>query len=102
MSGITGSWISFVVIFRMILFPKQEFLIDGGLSERLIIPLVFAAFTMPYLMRGLRLLTMYNIHMRDRWGRVLRERSVVKMLIILFVVIEAVLWPVGLLCEQSR
>ncbi|CAB1108737.1 unnamed protein product [Ectocarpus sp. CCAP 1310/34] len=55
------------------------------------VPLVLVAFVGAYIIRGIRLLVMYNPHMRHRWGRYFnKETFMVKVVIVLFVVLQLV------------
>jgi len=57
----------------------------------LIVPLMIS-FTSAYIMRGLRLLIMYNPDSRQRWGSLLRERNFVKFQVAVIFAMETVLW----------
>lgn len=54
--------------------------------------MILWGFTLPYGVRGLRLIVMYNPHMRERWGVILNEPAIIKTLLALFFVTEAVAW----------
>ena len=57
----------------------------------LYIPVVLS-FSSAYIMRGLRLLVMYNPDSRQRWGALLRERNFLKIQLATFLAVEAAVW----------
>lgn len=80
-------------VFRITMFPTQGAkMIDESLGEVLTTPLVSAGFTCTYGARVLRLLVMYNRHLRGHWVKVLDERVVVKGLVAAFLGIEGIAW----------
>lgn len=55
-------------------------------------PLTLLCFTGAYACRGLRLVVMYHPDMRARWGKHLKQHTVVKGMALLFVMMEILLW----------
>ena len=55
-------------------------------------PLTLLCFTGAYACRGLRLVVMYHPDMRARWGKHLKQHTVVKGMALLFVIMEILLW----------
>lgn len=55
-------------------------------------PLVVLGFAGVYALRAARLLVMYNPHMRERWGKPLKQHEVIKILVALFALVEIVAW----------
>lgn len=65
-------------------------------------PLVLLGFTCAYAFRGLRLLVMCNPHMRKRWKRLVKQKSMVKAMVLLFVLVEGVAWSTRLSLGVKR
>lgn len=71
--------------FRISMFPTQVAkMMDGSVGEVLTAPLMSSGFTCVYGARSLRLLVMYNRHLRGRWIRVLDEHAVMKDLSVIY------------------
>lgn len=65
-------------------------------------PLVLLGFTCTYAFRGVRLLVMYYPHMRGRWKRPTKQRTAVKSMVLLFLLVEVVAWSAGLAFGVDR
>jgi len=65
-------------------------------------PLALTCFTGAYGMRGLRLVILYDAKVRERWGKFARDRTMAKSLVMMFVVIEAILWVASLVVGVDR
>lgn len=65
-------------------------------------PMVVLGFTCVYAFRALRLLVMYNPHMRASWGGLLRQHAVIKSLVFLFALVELGAWSASLGLRVSR
>ena len=103
MSGSVAAWVACFSILRLAFFPGQLApSLEGGVAEVVHIPMVLWGFTLPYAVRGLRLIVMYNPHMRGRWGRILNEPPVIRKLVALFFAKEAVAWSAGLVYGVDR
>lgn len=89
LSGCVGTFIATVSVFRDILGidTKKE-----GVFELCLVPAMLTLYTGAYIMRGFRLLVMYNPHMRSRWGSFSKELYMVRALVISCVVLEGIIW----------
>lgn len=102
-SGAVASSLFTYAIFRITMFPTQVAnMIDGSVGEVLTAPLISSGFTCVYGVRGLRLLVMYNRHLRGRWVRVLDERGVIKGLVATYLSIQSGLWSAIMLYGLNR
>lgn len=103
MSGSVAAWVSSFAILRLAFFPDQLApSIEGGVAEVVHIPMVLWGFTVPYAVRGVRLIVLYNPHMRGRWGRILNEPPTIRKLMALFLATEAIAWSAGLVYGVDR
>lgn len=78
----------FVTVFRFILGIG----IEKGVIDLFLLPILLTLYTGAYIMRGFRLLVMYNPHMRKRWGRFVKEAAIMKTLVVSCVVLEVIVW----------
>lgn len=103
MSGSIAAWVSCFAVLRIAVFPGQlASSIEGGVAEVIHVPMVLWGFTFPYAVRGVRLIVMYNPHMRGSWGRFLNEPPMIKKLVALFFATEAIAWSASLVYRVDR
>jgi len=103
LSGSAGVLLSSVLMCRITLFPGEAAKsLEGSGPEIVLVPLSTTAFTAVYGLRGLRLLIMYDRHMRQRWGGVPDEGALVKVWLVCYLVIEVTAWSASLICGVSR
>lgn len=91
MTGIVAIFAGELNVLHLLLFPnrlqRQRFI------WVLTAPAVFFAFTGAYVIRGFRLLVMYNPHMRNRWGYYInKEGATVQAALVAFATVEVVSW----------
>lgn len=67
-----------------------------GPWELFMIPLGLILNTVVYILRGHRLLVMYNPSSRHRWGPYIKESSMLKTVVVCFAVVQAILWSLAL------
>ncbi|CAM9279854.1 unnamed protein product, partial [Ectocarpus fasciculatus] len=95
-SGFVGVVIGAFAVARLILIPDQ--LVVLFISAIILVPLMEFGFLGPYVIRGVRLLVMYNPSTREHWGRFFNnELAVVKILLVAFGVVEVIAWSAALL-----
>lgn len=76
---------------RLIVIPDQ--LVVLFISAVILVPLMEFGFLGPYVIRGIRLVVMYNPSTRDHWGRFFtNELAAVKILLVAFGVVEVIAW----------
>ena len=90
LSGCAGILVSLVSVFRVMLGISTE--VGGDGFDLLLVPIMLTLFTGAYVMRGCRLLVMYNPHLRNRWGRYSKEPFMMRALVASCVVLEGVVW----------
>lgn len=73
-----------------------------GPWELFIIPLGLILNTVVYIMRGLRLLILYNPDLRHRWGPYIKESFMLKTVVVCFAVIQAILRSLALMFGVPR
>lgn len=89
MTGIVAILVGELNVLHLLLFPDQLQRFVWVLTT----PLVFFAFTGAYVIRGFRLLVMYNHHMRKRWGYYInKEGATVQAALVAFATVEVVSW----------
>lgn len=86
-SGVTGVLVSGNAIIGQTL----DYDTTEGAEMLLAIPLMLC-FTAAYVLRGLRLLVMYDPRSRQRWGSFLRERKFFTVLLAFFLALEVIVW----------
>lgn len=67
-----------------------------GPWELFMIPLGLILNTVVYILRGYRLLVMYNPSSRHRWGPYIKESFMLKTVVVCFAVVQAILWSLAL------
>ena len=87
MSGVVGILISGPEIIGMTLTYDMS----AGPEKILCIPLMLS-FTAAYILRGVRLLIMFNPRSRQRWGSFLREGNFIPIVLAIFLVLQVVVW----------
>lgn len=108
LSGTIAALVSCLRIFRAGLSPSEtSHILQGEIVVHyhyllVVVPLLLLGFTCTYAIRGLRLLMMYNPSMRDRWARLLKQHSVIKSLVALFVLVEIIAWSSSVVLGLSR
>lgn len=103
LSGAVAGLISLGTIFRIALIPHAvEETLEGSMVDAVAQPLVLTCFTCAYGMRGLRLIILYDSDIRERWGKLANERAMTKSLVILFVLIEFIVWSTALVFGVDR
>ena len=89
--------VSFGTILRIVLFPDDvEDTLNGSAADCVTQPLVLLCFTCAYGMRGLRLVILYDADIRARWGKLAKDRTMAKSLVIMFVLAEVSVWSANL------
>lgn len=88
----------FFNIFRIVLFYTGE----PRPPALVMVPLGVTLNTSAYVMRGVRLLVMYNPALRERYGPYIKEVAMVKALLISFGAIEGVVWSLSLVFGVRR
>jgi len=53
-------------------------------------------------MRGLRLVILSDTQVRERWGKFAKDRTMAKFLVVMFVVIQALVWGARLVVGVDR
>eukprot|EP00752_Nemacystus_decipiens_P011670 g10357.t1 len=101
LSGCGGILVALVTIFRYIL-PSEEDSMGAAVDAVLLTPMMLTLYTGPYILRGFRLLVMYNPRMRKRWGAFVREPLLVKAMVNSCVVLEAIVWTASLVVGIQR
>lgn len=76
--------------------------VEEGPIDLIFLPMLLTLYTGAYVMRGFRLLVMYNPHMRARWGRCVKEAAIVRTLVASCVVLEIVVWSASFIVGVSR
>jgi len=88
---------------RVTLSPHAvEATVEGSVIDAVGQPLVLTCFTCAYGMRGLRLIILYDSDIRERWGKLANDRAMTKSLVIVFVLIEVIVWSAGLVLGIER
>lgn len=64
---------------------------SAGAAMLLCIPLMLS-FTAAYILRGVRLLILFNPRSRQRWGSFLRESKYIPIVLAIFLVLQVVVW----------
>lgn len=89
-SGLAGVLAGSTAVSRTVVFPGLQSLF---ILRIISIPLTVFCFVAVYILRGLRVLVMYNPSRRQRWGRFLKkEAAMVKILLAAFVIAEVAAW----------
>ncbi|CAN0471908.1 unnamed protein product, partial [Ectocarpus sp. 12 AP-2014] len=95
-SGLVGVVLGAFAVARLIVIPDQ--LVVLSISLMIFVPLMELGFLGPYVIRGIRLLVMYNPATRTHWGRFFNnELAVVKILLVAFGIVEVIAWSAVLL-----
>ncbi|CAB1108679.1 unnamed protein product [Ectocarpus sp. CCAP 1310/34] len=95
-SGLVGVVLGAFAVARLIVIPDK--LVVHSISLIIFVPLMELGFLGPYVMRGIRLLVMYNPATRTHWGRFFTsELAVVKILLVAFGIVEVIAWSAVLL-----
>ncbi|CAM9691743.1 unnamed protein product [Pylaiella littoralis] len=103
LSGAVSTMVLAISLFRVMLSPAQAAqIVEGTVVEIITLPAVCACFTCAYGLRAFRLLIMYNPHMRKRWGTILGESAMVKLLLAIYIVMEVVAWSASLVFGVDR
>ena len=100
-SGCAATFISGVTIFRYMLASEEDES-TGAVDGLLLIPMMPTLYTGPYILRGLRLLVMYNPRLRKRWGAFAREAGLLRSMVASCVVFEVVVWTLALVFGLKR
>lgn len=101
LSGCAATFISLVTIFRYMLASEDDDS-TGALDGILLIPMMPTLYTGPYILRGFRLLVMYNPRMRKRWGTFAREPVLVKAMVISCAILEVIGWTAAIVLGVER
>lgn len=89
-SGLAGVLAASTTVSRTVVFPGLQSLF---ILRILSIPLTVFCFVAVYILRGLRVIVMYNPSRRQRWGRYLKkEAATVKVLLAAYVIVEVAAW----------
>lgn len=64
---------------------------SAGAEMLLCVPLMLA-FTATYILRGVRLIIMFNPRLRQRWGSFLRESKFIPVVLAIFLLLQVVVW----------
>lgn len=75
---------------------------EAGPFDLLFLPMLLTLYTGAYIMRGLRLLVMYNPHLRKRWGWCVKETASMRALVASWVVLEVIIWAATILFGVRR
>ncbi|CAM9482538.1 unnamed protein product [Ectocarpus sp. 12 AP-2014] len=95
-SGLVGVVLGAFAVARLIMIPDQVVVLS--ISLMIFVPLMELGFLGPYVIRGIRLLVMYNPATRTHWGRFFNnELAVVKILLVAFGIVEVIAWSAVLL-----
>lgn len=90
--------ISFVTAVHLMLFYGP----DPGPVTLVAVPMGVALNTCAYVMRGVRLLVMYNPTLRKRYGPYINEIAMAKALVTSFVALEGIIWSLSLVLGVER
>eukprot|EP00752_Nemacystus_decipiens_P011672 g10359.t1 len=101
LSGCAGTFIAIVTIFRYMLATEDDDS-TGAIDGLLLIPMMPTLYTGPYILRGFRLLVMYNPRMRKRWATFAREPVLEKAMVISCVLLEVTSWTAALVLGIER
>lgn len=74
----------------------------GELDGIFLIPMMPTLYTGPYVLRGFRLLVMYNPSMRKRWAAFAREHVLERAMVISCLVLQVVAWTAVLVVGLER
>ncbi|CAN0412662.1 unnamed protein product, partial [Ectocarpus sp. 8 AP-2014] len=95
-SGLVGVTLGALAVTCLIVIPDH--LLVLFISLIFCVPLMELGFLGPYVIRGTRLLVMYNPATRTHWGRFFNnELAVVKILLVAFGIVEVIAWSAALL-----
>ncbi len=103
LSGATAGILLIGTAVRIMLFPDQLARTRKGSVSAVVLQLLgLTCFTGAYGLRGLRLVILYDANVRERWGKLAKDRDMAKTLVAVFVVIEIVLWGASLVVGVDR
>lgn len=88
LSGLSGTLFFLVTVYRFFLGIG----IEEGAFDLALMPMLLTLYTGAYIMRGFRLLVMYNPHLRKRWGRCVKETVITRTLVAAWFVLEVLVW----------
>ena len=74
----------------------------GQIDGLILVPMIPTLYTGPYILRGFRLLVMYNPPMRRRWGALVKEPVLMRAMVVCFVVLELSNWTAVLFVGIER
>lgn len=89
---------SVFIFCRILLFEDT----DPGAEALVVIPMGVTLNTSAYVLRGIRLLVMYNPSLRKRYGPYLREAPMVKAMLASYGVLEVIIWCLTLVFGIKR
>lgn len=101
LSGCAALFIALVTVCRYML-ASDDAESTGEIDGILLIPMMPTLFTGPYILRGVRLLVLYNPPMRKRWGAFAREPVLLRAMVISCVVLEVINWTAVLIFGIER
>lgn len=100
LSGCSAIFVSLVTVFRYMTSGEDDG--TGQVDGLILVPMIPTLYTGPYILRGFRLLVMYNPPMRRRWGALVKELGLVRAMVVCFVVLELINWTAVLFVGIER
>lgn len=91
LSGCAGIFVSLVTMYTYLCAPEDAES-TGEVESIFLIPMLPTLYTGPYILRGFRLLIMYNPRMRKRWGAFVKERALQRAMVACCVVNQVISW----------
>lgn len=91
MLAVTSGVIGILISGPEIIGKTLTYDMTAGAEMLLCVPIMLS-FTAAYILRGLRLLIMFNPRSRQRWGSFLSERNFIPIVLAIFLVLQIVVW----------
>lgn len=91
MLAVTSGLIALLISAPEIIGKTLTYDMTPGAEMILCVPIMLS-FTASYILRGVRLLIMFNPRRRQRWGSFLRESFFVPIVLAIYVVLQVVVW----------